>query len=154
MHDQTTPDCDLPFTDTGRQTVIWHLWGWIIGSSLALFAHSFGFADSFCFVIICWKVNVTLLVIPPPNEAWLSFRDSESKYFYPIFFKFTSHLTHQTMHVWQENGGWRANITRSMLLCNFYNEMFVLRLKVYTLWKSFHWILSAICRYVTDILKI
>ena len=48
----------------------------------------------------------------------------------PILFKFTPHLNHQTVQVWQENRGWRVSITRVMPLCNSYNKMFVLSLIV------------------------
>ena len=46
--------------------------------------------------------------------------------FCPILFKFTPHHNHQTVHVWQENRGWRVSITTDMPLCNSYNKMFVL----------------------------
>ena len=56
--------------------------------------------------------------------------------FCPILFKFTPHLSHQTMHVSKENRGWRFSITRVMPLCNSYNKMFVLWLIVHTLWNQ------------------
>ena len=56
--------------------------------------------------------------------------------FCPIFFKFTSHLNHQTVHVWYENRGWRVSIKRVMPLCNSYNKMFVLWLIGHALWNQ------------------
>ena len=56
--------------------------------------------------------------------------------FCPILFKSPPHLDHQTVHVWQENRGWRISITRVMRLCNSYNKMFVLWLIVHSLWNQ------------------